>query len=256
MRYSYNQNRESVVFANMKDINASYKDLGAVCDAIRYKSVKLALDTLDSVIIDNKPILFRTHNINMGARHELGGRKGRTPIKCAKIVRRVLVNASANARNKQMEPDIMYVVHAAANKTIIARRFPPKGALYVTGGPSGQVPARHSDLEFARVEIGISTMDEKTLGKSLVSKIKFTMKNAPKVKPQEAKKTAKKGKEKEKEKEKEKKPFVRIEKKEEQKAPEQKKDVPKQEPPTALTPKEKTEIEKDEKPKITQQANQ
>ncbi len=244
MKYSYNQSREGVVFANMKDINASYKNLGAVCDAIRYKSVNAAIAVLDSVIIDNKPILFRKHNINMGARHELGGKKGRTPIKCAKVVRKVLVNAAANARNKNLEPDFMYVVHAAANKTLIARRFPPKGALYVTGGPSGQVPARHSDIEFARVEIGLSTLDEKRLSNNIVSRIRALEKIAPRQKPKEARKEEKK------------KAPVRLQKKEEPKTVEAKKDIAKQEPPKGLTPKEKTEAERDEKPKITEQAKQ
>ncbi|MFI5412315.1 MAG: uL22 family ribosomal protein [Candidatus Micrarchaeales archaeon] len=250
MKYSFNQNKDGVVFANTKDVNASYKDLCAVCDSIRYKTIPQALDALDNVIVNMKPILYRTYNINMGARHELGGRKGRTPIKCAKIVRKVLVNAAANARNKGMEPDFLYVVHAAANKTIIARRFPSKGALYVTGGPSGQVPARHSDLEFARVEIGVAAMEEKKMSKNMVSNIKFTAKKTPKtiIKKKEVKKTADK---------KEKKQLLKIEKKEpeQQKAPEQKKDMPKQEPPKELTPKEKTEIEHPTE-KVVEKANQ
>ncbi len=207
MKYSYNQDKTGVVFANAKDLNASYKDLGAVCDAIRYKSAQAALDALDRVIVDNKPILYRKHNINMGSRHELGGRKGRTPIKCAKIVRKVLVNAMANATNKQLDPEAMYVVHAAANKTLIARRFPSKGSLFVTGGPSGQVPARHSDIEFSRVEIGVSMLDQRRLSRNIVNKIKIETKNAPKVQKKEIKKGEKKDK----------KPLVKIQKKEEQK---------------------------------------
>jgi large subunit ribosomal protein L22 len=269
MKYSFNQNKDGVVFANIKDINASYKDLGAVCDAIRYKPVSLAIDTLDLTINDRKPILYRKHNINMGARHELGGKKGRTPIKCAKVVRKVLVNAAANAENKGLVTDALYVVHAAANKTMIARRFPSKGALYVTGGPSGQVPARHSDLEFTRVEIGVAMMDEKKLSKTLVEHIKFTMKHTPKLqKKKEVKKPDKKTEEK-------KKPLVKIQKQEtkpvepvkEQEAHQQQHETKKEdqekhasekkeEPPKELTPKEKTEEKKDEKPKITEQAKQ
>lgn len=223
MRYSYNQDRTGVVFANAKDLNASYKDLGAVCDAIRYKSINAALAALDRVIEDNKPILYRKHNINMGARHELGGRKGRTPIKCARLVRNVLVNAAANATNKELNPDAMYVVHASANKTLIARRFPSKGSLYVTGGPSGQVPARHSDLEFSRVEIGVAMLDERRLSKNIVSRVKGELKHAQSQPSKPDKKDTKKGKKEEK---KEKKPLVKIQKKEEAKAEEA---VPKKE---------------------------
>ncbi len=177
-KYSFNQKKEDIVFASMKDINANMKDLTAVCDSIRYKSISLAIKTLDSVIDDKQPILYRRHNKYMGARHELGGRKGRTPIKCAKIVKKVLVNAMANAENKSFfDADQIYVVHAAANKTLIAKRGPPKGALFA-GGANPR--PRSSNLEFTKIEIGVSLLDNKSLNKSIVSKIKFKMKEAEK----------------------------------------------------------------------------
>ena len=40
-----------------------------------------------------------------GIRHELGGKKGRWPKKCAGLVRKVLVNAVANARNMGEDPE-------------------------------------------------------------------------------------------------------------------------------------------------------
>ncbi|MGC8649146.1 MAG: 50S ribosomal protein L22, partial [Candidatus Micrarchaeia archaeon] len=168
IKYSFNQKSKDIAFASLKDINANFKDLIAVCDSIRYKSLPLALESLDYVINDKKPILYRKYNKYMGARHELNGRKGRTPIKCAKIVRKVLINAMANADNKGMDVDSLYVVHASANKGVIARRYPPKGALFA-GGENPRV--RHSDLEFAKVEIGLSTLENETLAPALKSKI-------------------------------------------------------------------------------------
>ncbi|MGC8680194.1 MAG: 50S ribosomal protein L22 [Candidatus Micrarchaeia archaeon] len=174
-KYSFNQKYNDVIFASMKDINANRKDLIAVCDSIRYKKVPIAINILDSVIEDNKPILYKKYNKYMGARHELGGKKGRTPIKCAKIVKKVLVNAVANAENKSYDPEQMYVVHAAANKTLIAKRGPPKGALFA-GGANPR--PRSSDIEFTKVEIGLSMLDNKSLNPSTVSKIKFVNKQA------------------------------------------------------------------------------
>lgn len=183
MKYSYNQDREGMVFANIKDVNASFKDLGAVCTAIRYRSVASAMELLDAVSAGERPIRYMRHNASMGSRHELGGKKGRTPKKCATIVRKVLVNASANAENKGFDPDAMYVVHASANKSMIASRRPSKGALFVSGGPSGYMTARRSDVEFARVELGISMMDEKKLSKNIIFMIKKMMKEQKPVKP-------------------------------------------------------------------------
>ena len=188
MQYSYNQNKEGVFLANAKDLNASFKDLGMVCAAIRYQSTPRAIAILDSVIEGRRPILYAKHNKHMGARHELGGRKGRWPMKCAAIVKKVLVNAMANATNKDMDPEHMYVVHAAANKTLIARRLPPRGALFVTGGPSGQVPARHSDLEFSRVEIGVALLDEQRMSQNMIDNIKRAERRAPKPSKKEEKK--------------------------------------------------------------------
>ena len=172
MKYSYNLDRSDMVFAAAKDINASYKDLCAVCDAIRFRSVNAALNILDGVIYDGKAVLYRRHNKYMASRGELQGKKGRFPKKCAAIVKKVLVNARANAENKGFAPDLMYVVHIAANKTLIAGRSPPKGVRSVTVGGYGYSSMRRSDLEFARVEIGLSTDSKKTLSKKTQKLVK------------------------------------------------------------------------------------
>lgn len=172
MKYSYNLDRSDMVFAAAKDINASYKDLCAVCDAVRFRSVNAALNILDGVIYDGKAVLYRRHNKYMASRGELQGKKGRFPKKCAAIVKKVLVNAKANAESKGFAPDLMYVVHIAANKTLIAGRSPPKGVRSVTVGGYGYSSMRRSDLEFARVEIGLSTDAKKTLSKKTQKLIK------------------------------------------------------------------------------------
>lgn len=164
MKYSYNMERKGIIFASGRDINASFKDLCAVCDAIRYRSVPSALETLDGVINNGNAIEFRRHNKYMGSRHELHGRKGRYPIKCASIVRKVLVNGAANARNKGEDPESMYVVHASANKTYEVMRLPSKGTRAVRTGGYGYTKLRTSNLEFAKLEIGISAKEAPGLG--------------------------------------------------------------------------------------------
>ena len=90
----------SIIFASASDLNASFKDLCAVCDAVRYMPVPSAIKVLDGVINEGRPIEYRRHNKYMGSRHELGGKKGRYPKKCAPMVRKVIVNASANAKTR------------------------------------------------------------------------------------------------------------------------------------------------------------
>jgi large subunit ribosomal protein L22 len=176
MKYSYNLDRNEIVFASTSDLNASFKDLCAVCDAVRYRAVPTAMATLDNVINNNQPIEYRRHNKYMGSRHELGGKKGRYPMKCAAMVRKVLVNAAANARNKGEDPDSMYVVHACANKTYEVARSPPKGIRSVRTGGYGYTPMRRSNLAFAKVEIGISAKEAGALGARMKRALKKTSK--------------------------------------------------------------------------------
>jgi ribosomal protein L22 len=172
MNYSFNRDRSGLVFAGLNDVNASFKDLAAVCSAIRYNSVPRAIDILDSVIEGGKPIEYKKYNTHMGARHELGGKKGRYPIKCATLVKKALMSAAANARGKGYEPDMMYVVHAAANKTQIIMRTPPKGRLFVVTGGWGYSPLRRSDIELSKIEIGLGTGNEEKLGSKMKARIK------------------------------------------------------------------------------------
>ncbi len=171
MKYSFNRDRKDLVFAQASNINASFKDLSAVCDAIRYENASVASMTLDLIAEGKAAVRYKRYNKGMGSRHELGGRKGRYPAKCASEVRRVLTNAIANARNKGLEPDVMYVAHASANKTVIMRRSPPKGILY-KGAGYGYVTSRSSDLEFAKIEIALAKGTEPGLSKRMASRMK------------------------------------------------------------------------------------
>ena len=156
MKYSFNSEKQGVVFGGEENINASFKDLCAVADSIRYKSVPAASAILEGVVKGGKPILYKRHNKGMGSRHELGGKKGRYPSKCAKIVQKVLQNAIANANRVGMDTGKMFVVHASANKMTIVHRNPPKGVLSFGRGMYGYGSMRRSDLELSKVEIALS----------------------------------------------------------------------------------------------------
>ncbi len=196
MKYSLNKELRSaeIVLGQQSNINASYKDLSAVCSAIRYKPYEQAMDVLER-ITEGEPVEFKRHNKGMGARPELGGKKGRTPAKCAKAVMKVLVNAGSNAASKGMDRESLVVVHASANKVFTASRRPPKGRQH--GSPYGRYgynTMAHSDLEFSKVEIGVSQSPEKLkLSKRTQEIISTNRKRAPK-----GKKEAQEGKTKQK----------------------------------------------------------
>lgn len=171
MKYSFNRDREGVVFASMSDINASFKDLSAVGTAIRYRRVPVSLQVLDEIIASKRAVEYRRYNAHMGSRHELGGKKGRFPKKCAALVKKVLVNAAANASAKGLDPEGMFVIHFAANKTNILRRGPSKGNISWGRGMYGPGSYRRSDLEMAKIEIGIAN-DANQLGEKAQSLLK------------------------------------------------------------------------------------
>lgn len=184
-RYS-TKPRDGLALAQAYDVNVSYKDLCAVCDAIRYLKVGEAFQVLDGVETMQMPILFTRFNKHMGARHELHGRKGAYPVAAAKAVRKVLTNATANARNKGIAMETLEVAHASANKTHIERRGPSKGKLFWGRGMYGMSPRVHSDIEYSKIEIGVAAADEKVATKAAAkSEAKPKAEKAQAAKPQE-----------------------------------------------------------------------
>jgi large subunit ribosomal protein L22 len=125
--------------AQLYNIDASFKDLAAVCDNIRGMNAEEAVDFLEKAARKEVAIYYKSWNKKLGHRRELGGKKGRYPVKAAKIVLEVLKNAIANAERKGLMN--VYVAHASANKQSIYPRLQPKGRRI------------RSDYETARVEI-------------------------------------------------------------------------------------------------------
>ncbi|MEM3482816.1 MAG: 50S ribosomal protein L22 [Candidatus Micrarchaeaceae archaeon] len=147
---------DDIAYAQAYDVNASYKDLCAVCDAIRYAKTNDAFALLDSIITKSTPIRFKQFNKHMGARHELGGAKGAYPVNAAKEIKKVLTNAVANAELKAIDTEQAIVAYATANKTHIERRLPSKGHLSWGRGMYGFSSRVHSDIEYAKIEMAIA----------------------------------------------------------------------------------------------------
>ncbi|MGC8676049.1 MAG: 50S ribosomal protein L22 [Candidatus Micrarchaeia archaeon] len=188
---------DKLAYAQAYDVNASYKDLCAVCDAIRYAKVTDAENALDAIAAKAMPIRFKRFNKRMGARHELGGSKGAYPVNAAKEVKKVLVNAIANAQAKGIDQDNAIVAYATANKTHIERRYPSKGSLSWGRGMYGFSARVHSDIEYAKIEIALASPEDvgKKPRKIHVAKAKYAeaakQKGAAKKQKQEQKQEAK-----------------------------------------------------------------
>lgn len=131
---------ENCARARLEDVNASYKDLAQVCGVIRNKKTDWAVGFLEKAAEGTIPVRYRKHNTRLGHRRELGGKKGRYPVKAARIVLKVLKSAMSNGKVTGLGESFT-VLSATANKKRIYPRIAPKGRW------------SRSFLETSRVEI-------------------------------------------------------------------------------------------------------
>ncbi len=102
--------------AQVHDVNASHKDLSQVLGAIKHKSIAQAMKILDEAISQTKAIPYKKFGTRLGHRSELGGKKGRYPVKEAKIAVELLKNAVANAEAKGLSKENLVVSGGVAHK--------------------------------------------------------------------------------------------------------------------------------------------
>jgi len=126
--------------ARLEGVNASYKDLAQVCGRIKGKRTEWVLDFLERAAEGEIPVLYKRHNKNLGHRRELGGQKGRYPVKAAGVVLKVVKSAIANGKVLGLG-ETYTVLAVSANKKEIYPRMAPKGR------------QARSCLETSRIEI-------------------------------------------------------------------------------------------------------
>jgi len=118
--------KDMYAMSRAEDVEASYKDLAEVCGRIRNKNAAWAISFLGLAADGAIPVLFKRNNKNLGHRRELGGRKGRYPMKAAKAVLKALNSAIANSVIKGLSEDLV-VIHACANMKHSYPRLQAKG---------------------------------------------------------------------------------------------------------------------------------
>jgi len=148
--------------ARITGVNASYKDLCAVCGNVRGKDIDEAIEFLGLAAVKKKAILFARHNKSKGHRRELGGRQGGWPVKSIKIVLGVLENALANANKLGLSN--AKVAHIIANKQHTLPRMSPKGKRIV------------HNYETAFVEVVLEEVQERAEGKKETKKTEMAKK--------------------------------------------------------------------------------
>ncbi len=93
---------------------------------IRGMKLNDALRYLDDVIAKKRPVPMKRFNDSQGHKPGRGFGPGRYPVKVAKAIKKVLLNAKNNAEQKGLDPDRLCIIHAAAQRGPVLRGYIPK----------------------------------------------------------------------------------------------------------------------------------
>ncbi|AEK72873.1 50S ribosomal protein L22 [Thermococcus sp. 18S1] len=128
-RFSYsfqNFDPEKMARASGRDLRISPKHSVELLREIRGMMVNDALRYLDDVIALKRPVPMKRHNDSQGHKPGRGFGPGRYPVKVAKAVKKVLLNAKNNAEQKGLDPDRLKIIHAAAHRGPVLRGYIPR----------------------------------------------------------------------------------------------------------------------------------
>ncbi|HDZ35671.1 MAG TPA: 50S ribosomal protein L22 [Thermococcus sp.] len=128
-RFSYsfqNFDPEKMARASGRDLRISPKHSVELLREIKGMMVNDALRYLDDVIALKRPVPMRRFNDSQGHKPGRGFGPGRYPVKVAKAVKKVLLNAKNNAEQKGLDPDRLRIIHAAAHRGPVLRGYIPR----------------------------------------------------------------------------------------------------------------------------------
>lgn len=128
-RFSYsfqNFDPERMARASGRDLRISPKHSVELLREIRGMMLNDALRYLDDVIALKRPVPLKRHNDSQGHKPGKGFGPGRYPVKVAKAVKKVLLNAKNNAEQKGLDVDRLKIIHAAAHRGPVLRGYIPR----------------------------------------------------------------------------------------------------------------------------------
>lgn len=128
MTYAYQGTESKIAKACSVNENVSWKNSNEVCYTIKGMKAKKALEYLSKV--QEKTAFVPLRRYHGQVPHRKGGIPGRYPIKAARIVKKVLSNAIANAEYKGYETDNLMITYANAYKGLELPRGKPKGKMH------------------------------------------------------------------------------------------------------------------------------
>ena len=128
-RFSYsfqNFDPDRMARASGRDLRISPKHSVELLREIRGMMLNDALRYLDDVIALKRPVPMKRFNDSQGHKPGRGFGPGRYPVKVAKAVKKVLLNAKNNAEQKGLDVDRLRIIHAAAHRGPVLRGYIPR----------------------------------------------------------------------------------------------------------------------------------
>lgn len=122
--YSIKEFPEKSAIARGIDLNISLKDAVNVAHHLKGKRLAAARDILEKGIKKEVPIPYFRYLDSVS--HKRGIGPGRYPVRALKAIQDVLDNAEANAEFKNLDTDNLVVVHIAATKGRMVKKYLPK----------------------------------------------------------------------------------------------------------------------------------
>ena len=124
MPYSIKVDGEKYAKAFGRDLPLSIKDSVNLCRALKGMKLDDAKDFLEDVINKRRPVPYFRYLDSISHRRGIG--PGRYPVKEAKHILKVIENAEANAEDKELDTDNLYIMHIAAHKARMYKRYVPR----------------------------------------------------------------------------------------------------------------------------------
>ncbi|AIU69759.1 50S ribosomal protein L22 [Thermococcus eurythermalis] len=128
-RFSYsfqNFDPERMARASGRDLRISPKHSVELLREIKGMMLNDALRYLDDVIAKKRPVPMKRFNDSQGHKPGKGFGPGRYPVKVAKAVKKILLNAKNNAEQKGLDVDRLKIIHAAAHRGPVLRGYIPR----------------------------------------------------------------------------------------------------------------------------------
>jgi large subunit ribosomal protein L22 len=122
--YSINEIPEHSSKGRLYEQDVSLKDAVNVAHFLRGLNLQVAKDTLDLVIEKKKPVPYFRYLDSVSHKKAVG--PGRYPIKTARAFMKLLANVESNAEFNGLNTDNLKIVHVAASKGRMIKKYLPK----------------------------------------------------------------------------------------------------------------------------------